>query len=705
MASEPGSVAPGGIEPAAPGKRRPLLLLIVVAAVVIAGGVGAWILLAAPNNPPAAAFTMRLKDLRVIADGGNSSDPEGAVASYAWDWGDGETGQGRQASHTYADEGPFQVTLTVADTRGAAGSTTQALTITVVPVPHFIARHDRFTVTFNATGSYHALGRNIVSYEWDFGDGGNASGAEVAHTYASAGRRIVTLEVTDSLSRSATTSRYVSPASTTVDIVTDQYFEAGCPYEDYWNARYNTYGDQVLLNTVPCTDYYPWVLFSADVEFQAINPSYVYTLYRWDAKVRNHGAYNISEPVILPVADYGEPVDPNGYVDFDLSMEYLDSALANELRTTPFSVNRKYYADGFGYVLRGNYTMDLATSRRIFGVEATNATEARTWWDANTNASPRNPGAAEAAFQSWQERMGNGKYDIYNGFEWFYEVDFTWLNSTVQDDGTTRVQIFTAGWGWDVLQARWFYWGNSSYQRAVCQQGLDTETVTPPIPCTSTLPYGAIRPAGWSPMETCWCEHATIQGRITNALDLDFVAYQGYHFEAWANLGPDGLARTADDRPAWVFQPYLMDYVPHSASGSNGASGFPNSELRWYVGLDNVHLAPGSYAYGVPSEFLVPPNRWPLPEGSTLTLVMPRFEVPWYDPVRSVWNPTEKIGDYVTFMSHLELRLIRPSGNYYLYDPRANVVSIAGPHSWGVADNVLPLEGFPYIEFGPETTG
>jgi len=52
-------------------------------------------------------------------------------------------------------------------------------------------------VTFDASASM-PVGGEIVSYEWDFGDGNQASGKIVTHRYGSAGNFTVTLNVTDS---------------------------------------------------------------------------------------------------------------------------------------------------------------------------------------------------------------------------------------------------------------------------------------------------------------------------------------------------------------------------------------------------------------------------------------------------------------------------------------------------------------------------
>ena len=55
-----------------------------------------------PNQAPAAAFTSTPTGLKASFDGSGSTDPDGTIASYAWDFGDGESaGTGATPSHTY----------------------------------------------------------------------------------------------------------------------------------------------------------------------------------------------------------------------------------------------------------------------------------------------------------------------------------------------------------------------------------------------------------------------------------------------------------------------------------------------------------------------------------------------------------------------------------------------------------------------------
>jgi DNA-binding beta-propeller fold protein YncE len=83
-----------------------------------------------PDQGPAAAFSAEpgLAGNASSFDASASSDPDGAVASYRWDFGDGqsETTTSATASHRYASPGEYAVTLTATDDAGC--STAQAFT-------------------------------------------------------------------------------------------------------------------------------------------------------------------------------------------------------------------------------------------------------------------------------------------------------------------------------------------------------------------------------------------------------------------------------------------------------------------------------------------------------------------------------------------------------------------------------------------------
>jgi chitodextrinase len=166
-----------------------------------------------PNQPPVAdpgGPYVGTTGVLIAFDGSHSFDPDGTIASYAWDFGDGTKGSGATPSHSYATTGAFPVTLSVGDTQGATNSAT---TVANVNGPSVNQPPNAFAggpysglvgraIAFDGSGSKDPDG-SITSYVWDFGDGSAGSGAQATHTYAVAGSYLVTLTVTDDQGASA----------------------------------------------------------------------------------------------------------------------------------------------------------------------------------------------------------------------------------------------------------------------------------------------------------------------------------------------------------------------------------------------------------------------------------------------------------------------------------------------------------------------
>jgi PKD repeat protein len=85
------------------------------------------------NQPPVASITSQCTNLACSFDGSASSDPEGPIASYAWNFGDGGTASGATANHTYTAAGTYDVSLTVTDSNGATNTATQSVSVSTVP--------------------------------------------------------------------------------------------------------------------------------------------------------------------------------------------------------------------------------------------------------------------------------------------------------------------------------------------------------------------------------------------------------------------------------------------------------------------------------------------------------------------------------------------------------------------------------------------
>lgn len=178
-----------------------------------------------PNGAPVASFTFSApteQGTAILFDGSASTDSDGTIVSYAWDFGDGTTNTGATVHHTYSRAGTFSVVLRVTDNRGQSGSTTRQVIVAASTNP--IAAFDLSPtsprigegVTFNASASAAATGRRIVNYLWTFGDGGSSTGVITGHTFGTAATFTVVLTVTDDLGRTGTTSKTVTVGAPTL---------------------------------------------------------------------------------------------------------------------------------------------------------------------------------------------------------------------------------------------------------------------------------------------------------------------------------------------------------------------------------------------------------------------------------------------------------------------------------------------------------
>lgn len=78
------------------------------------------------NKPPEANFSVGKGvfeiNNEILFNGSTSSDPDGKIVSWYWDFGDGTTGTGPNPTHTYTKDGKYDVKLTVTDENGVTAS-------------------------------------------------------------------------------------------------------------------------------------------------------------------------------------------------------------------------------------------------------------------------------------------------------------------------------------------------------------------------------------------------------------------------------------------------------------------------------------------------------------------------------------------------------------------------------------------------------
>lgn len=162
---------------------------------------------------PTASFTSSVTDLAASFTA-TATAAQGTISSYAWDFGDGQTGTGATASHTYTAAGTYPVTLRVTDSNNLTGTATGSVTVTTphaAPTADFSASVDGLAVSVDASAST-ADGGDSLTYSWNWGDSSPAdTGKTASHTYAAPGDYQVSLTVTDDHSLTDSKTKTVSP--------------------------------------------------------------------------------------------------------------------------------------------------------------------------------------------------------------------------------------------------------------------------------------------------------------------------------------------------------------------------------------------------------------------------------------------------------------------------------------------------------------
>ena len=240
-------------------------------------------------------------------DGSASNDPDGSISSYAWNFGDGNTGTGVTPSHTYTAAGTFAVTLTVTDDGGLTDTATSSANIGAGNAPPVADANGPYNgtagqqVSFDGSGSSDSDG-TIVAYDWTFGDGGTGTGVSPVHTYASAGTYTVNLVVTDN---GGATS---APSTSTANIVAAPQDPIADPNGPYTGIE----GQPVAFNGSGSYDpdggnitQYMWNFGDGNTG-TGVTPSHTYA---------NAGTYTVTLTVIDDEGAQSAPVSTTATID------------------------------------------------------------------------------------------------------------------------------------------------------------------------------------------------------------------------------------------------------------------------------------------------------------------------------------------------------------------------------------------------------
>ena len=171
------------------------------------------------NQPPVASAQADITNgeapLTVLFDAGTSSDSDGTITTYSWDFNsDGvEDAQGMTVDHTFTQAGDYHVQLTVTDDSGATGQDGSiVITVTSNAPPEItgftatpaVLNNPGMEATFNATITDPE--NDTVTLLVDFGNGQTAAALPAVCTYDQTGTYNVTLTADDGNGNQTTAS-------------------------------------------------------------------------------------------------------------------------------------------------------------------------------------------------------------------------------------------------------------------------------------------------------------------------------------------------------------------------------------------------------------------------------------------------------------------------------------------------------------------
>ena len=140
--------------------------------------------------------------LEVTFDASKSKDADADDLTYIWDFGDGETQEGKVVTHRYEKGGEYVTKLLITDnTNTDCNKSTATKLVSLNRAPFAEAGDDmKICITekadFDASMSLDNDG-DTLTYIWDFGDGKTGKGNNISHKYSKGGLYKVTLKVDD----------------------------------------------------------------------------------------------------------------------------------------------------------------------------------------------------------------------------------------------------------------------------------------------------------------------------------------------------------------------------------------------------------------------------------------------------------------------------------------------------------------------------
>lgn len=286
------------------------------------------------NDLPVAGFTASTPCLNSpVQFTSTSFVPGGTITGYSWNFGDGVgTSSSANPSYVYTQQGTYTITLIVTSDDGCNDTITGTVLVNPLPVAHFteMSNPGCGPIVVPFTDSSFVSSGGVVSWAWDFGDGGSSTLQNPTHTYTASGNFNVTLTV---VSDSGCTNTVSINNAVTVYPGPDAEFEADPALQNILNPNF----DFINLSSGALT--YNWTFGDGGASTQ-FEPSYTY---------RDTGNYLVT---LWVVNSYGCPDSVSHWVRVDPIFSWW---IPNAFTPNGDGVNE-------GFNIQGEYIVDVELS-------------------------------------------------------------------------------------------------------------------------------------------------------------------------------------------------------------------------------------------------------------------------------------------------------------------------------------------------------
>jgi gliding motility-associated-like protein len=178
----------------------------------------------------------------------------GSITSYLYNFNGIGTSNQPNTSFVFPSSGTYNVTLTAVSNFGCTNSINQQIVVHGIPTASFTATPNPALVNQNITYTDVTPG-NIISWQWNFGDGQGDNTSITNHSYGAGGVYIVTLTITDDIGCMDTVSKTISVALLPVlpsgftpngDGENDVFIIRGGPFKHVDFKVYNNWGQLIF---------------------------------------------------------------------------------------------------------------------------------------------------------------------------------------------------------------------------------------------------------------------------------------------------------------------------------------------------------------------------------------------------------------------------------------------------------------------------